>query len=259
MKTFGLIGKSLSHSLSQQYFTAKFCKEKNIDAEYQLFPLNNIDEVAALLKHPTLLGFNVTVPYKSAIIHFLDEIDKVAQEVGAVNCVVKENGRWVGYNTDIIGFDKTISEIRCEMGDMRYETVTNQQLQIKNQTSALILGSGGAAKAVGYVLKQRNLPFRIVSRKKTKKNITYNDITEELIRETTFIINTTPLGMFPNVNEKPPIPYSALNSNHILIDLIYNPTETLFLKEGKKCGAFIINGFTMFEAQAKNSYLLFNV
>jgi len=287
MKTFGLIGNPLSHSHSQNYFTNKFLQENICDAEYQLFPLKNIEEIAALLKHPTLLGFNVTIPYKSAIIPFLDEIDTVAQDIGAVNCVVKENGRWIGYNTDVVGFEKTICDIRLSdypMCDMRQSynhqsTIENQMIthfiseagnrksdnrmsqisNLKSHISNLVLGSGGAAKSVGYVLKQKNIPFQIVSLKKTDKTIMYNEVTAELVRQTTLIINTTPLGMFPNIDKKPTIPYSALHSNHILIDLIYNPEETLFLKEGKKRGAVIINGLTMFEAQAEASYLKFKI
>ena len=238
MKTFALIGKPLSHSISQEYYTNKFLQQKINDAEYQLFPLKNIDEIKTLLQHPTLQGFNVTIPYKSAIIPFLDEIDTISQVVGAVNCVVKQNGKWVGYNTDVLGVEETIPNM---------------------EGSVLILGSGGAAKAVDYVLKQRGISFQIVSRKKDKETITYNEVTEELIRQTTCIINTTPLGMFPHVDEMPPIPYSALHSKHILIDLIYNPEETMFLKEGKKRGAVIINGLTMFETQAEANWKLFNL
>ena len=235
MRTFGLIGKSLTHSLSQQYFTQKFIQEKVEDVEYQLFSLTNIKEIKALLKLPSLCGFNVTIPYKTEIISYLDELDTVAQEVGAVNCVVKHNNKWIGYNTDVIGFEKTLQEIEA-------------------QNFALVLGSGGAAKAVCYVLKQKNIPFQIVSRKKTAETITYQDITETLMRQISIIINTTPLGMFPNIEEMPQIPYTAVNSNHILIDLIYNPEETLFLKEGKQRGALVVNGLTMFKTQAQANY-----
>jgi len=242
MRIFGLIGKSLSHSFSQQYFTQKFHQQKINDAEYHLFSLSNIHEIKDLFKLPALLGFNVTIPYKTEIIPFLDGLDKVAQEVGAVNCVVKEGNRWVGYNTDVVGFGQMLHEIP------RYA---------RNDKPALVLGAGGAAKAVCYVLKQKNIPFQIVSRKKTEQTITYDEVTEELIRHSSFIINTTPLGMFPNINEMPQIPYAALNSEHILIDLIYNPEETLFLKEGKNRGALTVNGLEMFYAQAEASYIIF--
>jgi shikimate dehydrogenase len=243
MKIFGLIGNALSHSLSQQFFKEKFLQNGIIDAEYQLFPLAKIEELKVLLKHPTLFGFNVTIPYKSEIIPFLDELDIVAQEIGAVNCVVKQNNKWIGYNTDVIGFEKTLEEIP------RYA--------LNDKEAFLVLGSGGASKAVCYTLKQKNIPFQIVSRKKTKETITYHEITNKLLQQSSHIINTTPLGMFPHIDEMPQIPYTAICSNHILIDLIYNPEETLFLKEGKKRGAFTINGMHMFIAQAEESYLRF--
>jgi shikimate dehydrogenase len=245
MRTFGLIGKPLLHSKSQEFFTNKFLEEKIADAEYRLFSLDSIEEVKRLFKHPTLLGFNVTIPYKSEIIPFLDELDVVAKDIGAVNCVVKQKKKWVGYNTDVIGFENTMQMIEVQ----KFKSLINSY--------ALVLGSGGAAKAVCYVLKQRNIPFQIVSRKKTEKTITYNDLTELIINHSPLIINTTPLGMFPQTDEKPPIPYPALNSEHILIDLIYNPEETLFLKEGKKRGATVINGLAMFETQAEATYMKF--
>jgi shikimate dehydrogenase len=262
MKTFILIGKSLSHSFSQPYFTQKFIEEGVNDAEYQLFSLHNIEEIKTLLKKTTLHGFNVTIPYKSEIIPYLDELDRVAQEIGAVNCVVKKNNRWVGYNTDVIGFEKMLQEIDrryeiYDMGDAIHSNLKSLTFLRSYAFRVLILGSGGAAKAVCYVLKQKNIPFQIVSRNKTDDTITYNEITEETIHHSSFIINTTPVGMFPNMDEKPEIPYSALNHNHILIDVIYNPEETLFLKEGRKRGALIVNGLTMFKAQAEASWRLF--
>ena len=259
MKTFGLIGKSLSHSFSQQYFSEKFRQEKINDVEYRLFPLATIEDVKELLKHPTLHGFNVTIPYKSVIIPFLDELDVVAQEIGAVNCGVKRGNQWVGYNTDVVGFEETLQ--KTTKFPIAFGTTSPPNFggvpEGWGGSSALILGSGGASKAISYVLQQKNIPFQIVSRKKTKETITYNEITDELIHHTTFIINTTPLGMFPNMDEMPQIPYAALNENNVLIDLIYNPEETLFLKEGKKRGAFTINGLSMLKAQAEASWKLF--
>jgi len=259
MRTFGLAGKTLSHSFSPQYFAKKFLAENIFDAEYQLFPLKNIKEIKELLLRPSLLGFNVTIPYKSKIIPFLEELDPVAQEIGSVNCVIKQNNKWIGYNTDVIGFEKTLIEVLClYISPSNFERV-DREARRGSLYSALVLGSGGASKAVCHVLKQKNIPFQIVSRKKTEKTITYNEINENLISQTTFIINTTPVGMFPHPNKKPQIPYAALHQNHILIDLIYNPEETLFLKEGKKHGAFIMNGLTMLKEQAEASMTLFRI
>jgi len=279
MRTFGLIGNSLTHSFSQQYFTEKFQQQNINNAEYCLFSLSHIQEVKELLKHPSLLGFNVTTPYKTEIIPYLDELDVVAQEVCAVNCVVKENNKWIGYNTDVIGFERLLQEIevpKFKVQSSRFKVQSGVPISPSNFEgvpegrgslyNALVLGSGGASKAVCYILKQRNIPFQIVSRNKTNHTITYNELTELITNHYTLttnhytlIINTTPLGMFPNVNEKPPLPYPALTHNHILIDLIYNPEETLFLKEGKKRGALTINGLTMFEAQAEAAYSKFKV
>jgi len=264
MRTLGLIGKALTHSFSQQYFTKKFLQENIDNAEYQLFTLANIEEIKALLKLPSLCGFNVTIPYKSEIIPYLDELDTVAQEVGAVNCVIKQHNKWIGYNTDVIGFEETLQEVeslRFKVQGLKFKENAEKNLTVLHsygltlsRSYALILGSGGAAKAVSYVLKQRNIPFKMVSRNKTAKTITYNEVTEQLIHNSPLIINTTPLGMFPHIDEMPQIPYSALNHNHILIDLIYNPEETLFLKAGKERGAFTVNGLTMFKAQAEAGY-----
>jgi len=263
MRTFGLIGKSLSHSLSQQYFTNKFHQHNINDAEYCLFSLTKIEEIRELFKHPTLHGFNVTIPYKTEVIPYLDELDAVAQEVGAVNCVVKQNDKWIGYNTDVIGFERLLQKLEVQ----EFKSSRVQEFKVQGSKNSygltvlrsygLVLGSGGAAKAVCYVLKQRQIPFQIVSRKKTNNTITYNEAAELITNHYTLIINTTPLGMYPRTDELPPIPYSALTGEHILIDLIYNPEETLFLKEGKKQGALTVNGVTMFEAQAEETYFKF--
>jgi shikimate dehydrogenase len=269
MKIFGLIGKALSHSLSQQFFTEKFLQNGIADAEYQLFSLPNIDAVKALLKRDDLLGFNVTIPYKTAIIPFLDELDPVAQAIGAVNCVVKQNYKWVGYNMDGIGFEKTLQEAEGRKGEKEKGNQSSSHHLIFKSSHhlphtayhtphTLVLGSGGASKAVCYVLKQKGIPYQIVSRNKTADTITYHEVTNSLINHSSLIINTTPLGMFPNTGEMPPIPYDAIGNRHTLIDLIYNPEETLFLKEGKKRSAFTVNGMSMFLAQAEASYFLFN-
>jgi len=241
IKIFGLIGKSLSHSFSRQFFTNIFAHNQVDNAEYRLFPLEKIDDIVDLLKYPSLHGFNVTIPYKTQIISYLDGLDSVAEEIGSVNCVVRQNNKWIGYNTDIIGFEVMFREVKDSKG------------------SALVLGSGGASKSVCYFLKQRDIPFQIVSRNKTDKTITYIEVSSELIHNSTFIINTTPLGMHPNIGEIPQIPFTAFHHNNILIDLIYNPEETLFLQEGKKRGALTMNGLQMFYAQAEATLQLFNI
>jgi len=249
MRTFGIIGKSLVHSASQEFFTQKFAENQIYDAEYKLFPLASIEEVKPILNHPQVFGFNVTSPYKTEIIPYLDELDTVAKEVGAVNCAVKENSKWKGYNTDVIGFEEMLQKTENSYG----------LTLLRSYRLALVLGSGGAAKAVCYVLRKREIPYKVVSRKKTEETITYDEITEFIIRNSSFIINTTPLGMFPNIEKLPAIFYPAIKPHHILMDLIYNPEETLFLKEGKKRGAFTMNGLTMFQAQAEASSLLLDL
>jgi len=264
MRTFGIIGKSLVHSASKEFFTRKFKENQIYDAEYKLFPLASIEEVKPLLNHPQLFGFNVTSPYKTEIIPYLDELDTVAKEVGAVNCAVKENSKWKGYNTDVIGFEEMLlkaeeQKSRKEKGERRKEKGENSYglTLLRSYGLVLVLGSGGAAKAVCYVLRKRDIPYKVVSRKKTEETITYDEITESIIHHSSFIINTTPLGMFPNTEALPPISYQSIGSHYILMDLIYNPEETLFLKEGKKRGAFTMNGFTMFQTQAEATFWKF--
>jgi len=251
MRTFGLIGKSLSHSFSQQYFTEKFLQQNIKDAKYYHFQIANIQEVNEFLKQPAMHGFNITIPYKTEIIPFLDELDDIAQEVGAVNCIVKRNNKWIGYNTDVEGFEIMLQKKIIQKSKNDYG-------HIPLWPSALVLGSGGAAKAVCYVLKQKNISFQIVSRNKNTETITYNEVSDIVINHSKLIINTTPLGMFPFTDALPKIPYHALNNNNILIDLIYNPEETLFLEKGKKHGALTMNGLKMFEGQADASYKIFN-
>lgn len=230
MKHFGLIGHPLGHSFSKDYFTKKFDLE-GLDCEYRNYDLEDISMVRQLM----LSGFNVTIPFKEAILPYLDELDPVAAEVGAVNTVkVLPNERLKGFNTDVIGFDSLLSE--------------------GNNLPALILGTGGASKAVQYVLHQRNIPYHLVSRDPSKGDFTYHDLTSDIIKSHMTIINATPVGMFPNVDEAPALPYEALTNQHTLIDLIYNPEETLFLRHGSEHGATTINGLSMLHAQADASW-----
>ena len=232
MKTyFGLIGHPLSHSFSKTYFTEKFERE-GLDCEYENYDIDDI----ALVRDVDLSGFNVTSPYKEAIIPYLDEFDPIAAEVGAVNTVkVLPDGRLIGFNTDVIGFA---------------ETVFGAELQ----KTALILGTGGASKAVQYALRQLGILYSIVSRSTSKGDYHYEELTPEIIQSHLLIVNATPVGMAPNINEAPNLPYDAITPQHTLIDLIYNPEETLFLRNGKEHGATTINGLTMLHAQAEASW-----
>ena len=246
MNLFGLIGYPLSHSFSASYFAEKFKKEGITDAEFRLFELNNIQEIKHLLiNEPFLKGLSVTIPYKEKIIPYLDKLDEVAQKVGAVNSIKisKINNKIYlkGYNTDVIGFEKTLTPL----------------LEIHHK-KALVLGTGGASKAVVYVLEKLKIPYRIVSRNKSQFYLNYQELTRELIDSHQLIINTTPLGMYPNINNYPSIPYSFLNSSHLLYDLIYNPEETLFLQKGKLQNAKIKSGFDMLIEQAEASWKIWN-
>lgn len=240
-KLYGVIGYPLSHSFSPTYFNNKFSRQK-IDATYKAFELSSIDHLPELLKkNPSLLGFNVTVPYKQDIIQHLDALSKEAAEINAVNCVDIQDGLLKGYNTDVIGFEKTLTPL------------------LKSYNSkAIILGNGGAASAVKYVLQKLKIEFLVASRKDSFKTISYGNLSNDLLKEHTVIINTTPLGMYPKVADGPQINYAVLGKQHLLYDLIYNPEETQFLSEGKKQGAAIKNGFEMLKIQAEESWKIWN-
>ena len=272
MNLFGLIGHPLSHSFSKAYFTEKYAREK-IDACYENFDLEDISEIHQLLdKHPDLKGFNVTIPYKEAIIPYLDELDPKAEAVGAVNTVkVLENGRLKGYNTDIIGLEMTLSSLRgprAQRGGTKQSTVDECGLlrfarndefpRNDDGANALVLGTGGASKAVQYVLMKHHIPYHLVSRDPQKGHFTYTTLNPDIIKEHLLIINATPVGMSPNIDEAPVIPYDALTSQHVLFDLIYNPEETLYLKRGKERNAQTINGLSMLYAQAEAAWKIWN-
>ena len=233
MKHFALIGFPLGHSLSAKYFAEKFSAEK-IDAEYSPLPIERAEEV---LPHcETLSGFNVTIPHKQAIMPYLAAISDEAQAIGAVNCVKVTTEGLIGYNTDVIGIRKSLEGVTLK------------------GAKALVLGTGGASKAVQYVLREGGAEVQVVSRQATPNNITYSDITAEFLAEIDIIVNTTPLGMFPNVDNAPELPYSALSSKHTLFDCVYNPRQTKFLQLGAEQGARTIDGMTMFIAQAEASW-----
>jgi shikimate dehydrogenase len=241
---FGLIGFPLGHSFSATWFNKKFILAGDTGKEYRLFPLQTLHEFPALLAgFPELTGLNVTIPYKEAIIPFLDEIDETARLIGAVNTIriTRANGiiRTKGFNTDAPAFLQTLSE-QIPEGD------------------ALILGTGGASRAVAYALKEKNRRFSFVSRNKTRPGIiTYEDLTRELIREHRFIINTTPMGMYPETDRCPSIPYQFLTADHFLYDLIYNPEVTRFMSNGNAMQARTMNGMQMFYNQAELAFNIF--
>lgn len=236
---YGLIGKELTHSFSPKYFSNKFLAE-NIIAKYNLFPLNDIKEFSNLLKENKFLkGLNVTIPYKESIIPFLNEIDKTASDINAVNTIKFTDNKLIGFNTDVIGFEKSLKPL------------------LKNHhKKALIFGTGGASKAVCFVLKKLKIKYKIVSRKKSF--LQYNQIDKVLLKEYSILINTTPLGMFPNIERKININYNGISNKHLVYDLIYNPLETTFLFSAKQQGAIIKNGLEMLEIQAEESWKLWN-
>ena len=247
MRLFGLIGFPLSHSFSADIFKQKFTTDDINDADYRLFPMDSLSELPELIKQKTdLQGFNITIPYKVAILPYLNFISKVATEVGAVNCVKFERDasgiKLYGFNTDVHGFRKSLLP-----------------LLKPNHYSALILGSGGGAKAVGYSLLELGISYMMVSRKKDDKScLHYSEITEEIIKDNLLIINTSPVGMYPYTENAPDIPYQFIGRNHLLFDLIYNPAETLFLKKGREAGAVTKNGLQMLELQAEKSWEIWN-
>lgn len=236
---YGLIGYPLSHSFSPAYFNNKF-SAGGIDARYDAYAIPSIADLTALLRdNPQLKGLNVTIPYKEQVLPLLDEIDVAAREIGAVNCIKIEGGKLIGYNTDHIGFAESLKPV----------------LQ-PHHTHALILGTGGAAKAVIYALKQLGIKHKIVSR--TCGDMQYADIDEEIMNRYKIVINTTPLGMYPAIEAAPEMPYQYWGKEHLLYDLVYNPEETLFLQKGKQKGATIKNGYEMLILQAEASWQIWN-
>ena len=245
MRKFGLIGLSLTHSFSKKYFEEKFQREQTTDCSYDLFELNSIEELTSLIKsNPDLIGLNVTIPYKESVIDYLDDVSNEAREIGAVNCIKVENGKLVGYNTDAFGFETSLTQNFSKFLNFK-------------EVQAFILGTGGSSKAVKFVLKKLNLSFVKVSRDKKSDSISYQEIERQMKAKNLFI-NTTPLGMFPETNAAPEIPYHLLSENDFLFDLVYNPAETEFLKRGKVKGAGTKNGLEMLELQAEKSWEIWN-
>lgn len=242
MKQFGLIGYPLTHSFSQKFFTEKFQKENLADYRYDNFSIPSIDGLPAILKNnPTLLGLNVTIPFKEQVVSYLDEKSSLVKKIKACNCIKVNAGKLAGYNTDVPAFEQSLRE----------------KLQ-PHHKKALILGTGGAAKAIEYCLNQMNISYRHVSRKPSATSYSYEQLTESLMQEYLLVINSTPLGMHPNIVEAPPIPYHALTKHHFLFDLIYNPAKTLFLQKGESQGAATKNGHEMLVLQAEESWRIWN-
>ena len=250
MRQFGLIGYPLSHSFSQKFFTEKFLQENIVNAKYDNFPIASIESFAGLWKeNPNLEGLNVTIPYKKEVIPFLQHSSAVVQEIHACNCIRKFNNELYGYNTDVIGFEKSLLPF----------------LQ-PHHTHALILGTGGASAAVQWVLQKLNIQFQLVSRNtntieantEMKASLSYDQLAASVIESHTLIINTSPLGMYPNTNEAPPIAYEGITAQHHLYDLVYNPIETLFMKNGLAKGATVQNGLAMLHIQAEESWAIWN-
>jgi shikimate dehydrogenase len=231
---YGLIGKSLEHSFSKPFFEKFFSRENISDVSYHNFELKEIEEVRSIMQIKELAGFNITIPFKESVIPYLDSLDEVASEVMAVNCVKKEDDVWKGYNTDVTGFELSI----------------NPLLKPRHK-SALIFGDGGASRAIQYVLKKKGIGFSLITRKEA---MSYEELNENMIHQNLLLINCTPVGSWPDINNSLNIPYHAITKKHLLFDLIYNPKKTDFLRSGGEMGAVIKNGLEMLEIQAMESW-----
>ncbi len=242
MRLFGLIGYPLGHSFSKKYFTRKFKNENLADCRYELFPLSSISELPGLLEaYPAMEGFNITIPYKKDVLSFLNG-SSIPAGLNACNCIKIKNGQLTGFNTDVTGFEKSLLP-----------------LLHKGHQRSLVLGNGGAAESIMFVLKKLGIPFEVVSRQlHGTSTITYADLTAEWVRTHQLIINTTPLGTYPDINRCPDIPYEGITDQHLLYDLVYNPPLTLFLQNGKARGAQIKNGEEMLVIQAEESWMIWN-
>ena len=241
---FGLIGKSLKHSFSKTYFENKFKTLGLSNYSYSLFEIDEVEKSIEIIKeNPLLSGLNVTIPYKESILPFLDELDEEAKIIGAVNCIKIKNGKLIGYNTDVYGFSQSIKPFLDN-----------------NHERALILGTGGASKAVAYALKKLGVEIYFVSssKKKADNYFLYSEINELVMNAFKLVVNTTPLGTFPNITECPNLPYNYFSKQHLAFDLVYNPDKTLFLKNAEAMGAITVNGLSMLQLQAEKSWEIWN-
>jgi len=242
MRLYGLVGYPLSHSFSKNYFTEKFNRENILDCRYENFPLRTIEELPSVIAmNPLLDGLNVTIPYKEAVLQFLAGQNDLVRATGACNCIKIINEKLIGFNTDVIGFEKSLLQ--------KLEPWHNH---------ALILGTGGASRAVEFVLKKRDISLKKVSRHPSPDGLTYDQLTPEIVQENLLIINASPVGMYPNIQDFPKLPYEGVTAKHLVIDLIYNPEKTLFLKKSEENGAVIQNGYDMLIEQAEESWRIWN-
>lgn len=241
---FGLLGKNISYSFSRGFFTDKFKALNFKKNKYVNFDIQQIEDFPSIInKEQNLKGLNVTIPYKEEVIKYLDKLDTTAKKIGAVNTIkFTKRGNLKGYNSDVVGFENSI-----------------KPLLKKHHKKALILGTGGASKAIAFVLKKNNIKYKFVSRSpEGKKEISYDSLTQEVLQKYSVIINCTPLGTAPNIEKCPNIPYQYLTEKHLLFDLIYNPEVSTFLSKGKEKGTAIKNGFEMLELQAEESWRIWN-
>jgi len=240
-RRYGLVGKRLDHSFSKKYFTEKFI-QNSIDASYENIEIDDFTHLKESITEKKINGFNITIPYKKNIVEAADKLSKTVQEIGAANCIkISKNGNWIAHNTDVIGFEKSLLTFLK-----------------KERPNALIFGTGGASQAVQFVLKRLNISFQIVSRTKKGACLQYKEINKKIISENKLLINTTPLGTFPNIENSIQIPYKFLSKAHFCFDLIYNPKKTEFLTRAADRGAQIKNGLEMLEVQAEESWKIWN-
>lgn len=238
MMKFGLIGRNISYSFSKKYFEQKFHQLSLLDYSYDLFDIQQIEEIEKIFSIDNLRGLNVTIPYKEQVIPFLDELSDEAEKIGAVNCILIKNGKKTGYNTDVFGFEKSL---------LTYPKILSEK--------ALILGNGGATKAVKYIFDKYNIDYQIVSR---KTELNFENLSEEIVKEHKIIIQCTPVGTFPNVEQNLPFPFGGISFQHVVIDLIYNPPQTQFLRKAHEMGAETMNGLLMLEQQAEKAWEIWN-
>jgi shikimate dehydrogenase len=243
MNLYGLIGFPLTHSFSKKYFTEKFQKENIADSKYELFEIKDAAQILAVVEsNVDLRGLNVTIPHKENVIQFLDEIDSAAKDIGAVNVIKINSGKLKGYNSDYYGFRQSLINFIGETKNIK----------------ALILGTGGAAKAVKAALQDLTISYKFVSRKKERDKFSYDELNENILSEYKLIINTSPLGMYPKTDSFPEIPYQFIGLEHFLFDLVYNPEETTFMKKGAAQGAKTQNGLEMLHLQAEKAWEIWN-